>query len=665
LLLLVAAVLGAGVYVIWRNLSVRSQMRDAKVRFYQDSMHPWVKSKQPGKCTICGMDLTPICEGEKEFRDSGNLVVLSSNSITVLNVQTEEVKRWPLNRTLRVAGTLEANENHKIIIAAPAPARIETMNVAHVGVEVTEGQTLITLFSPELIQKRGYFRAGTANSQSPSPVDLYSGSLVAPWSGTVVERPVSVGQYVAEGEKLITIADPSILSFRFDVYERQLSWITPGQSIDVTTTAVPGKKFQAVISFVEPSLDDATRAVKARADINNPVVSANGNPQRLLKFGMYAEGYVRAEIPDVLAVSRTAVLFPGAAYAYVDKGNGAYERRRITLGRQGDELWEVLRGLEEGERVVIAGNVLIDAQAQFNLGGKSDATGAEETINEIPAPGDLSPAVDSAKNIPGPTGAQPSQNKMLSHVEMDKARMALRDKMWTRRNDMINGVGGEKSAGTLPTAATPAQGTNVTFSDPPKQVPAPVVAQTSGNAVQSYRNADKARMAISSEMRTIRNAAVAGTHGKQTTNLSPLTTSQRQALQAMLTEADGIGRALAADDIGQFNEHFARLSTVLPPLQKELAAPHRWEGLIQRLTAASQRQPAKDLTEARKQFLPFSATVVELVGQLRKEDPSFAELKIYHCPMAPKPGLWFQEKGELRNPFYGKEMLTCGEEVKP
>ncbi|RPJ23347.1 MAG: DUF3347 domain-containing protein, partial [Planctomycetaceae bacterium] len=56
---------------------------------------------------------------------------------------------------------------------------------------------------------------------------------------------------------------------------------------------------------------------------------------------------------------------------------------------------------------------------------------------------------------------------------------------------------------------------------------------------------------------------------------------------------------------------------------------------------------------------------VELAKQLRKEDPAFEGLKVYRCPMAPKPGLWLQTQGPLRNPYFGSEMLKCGTEVKP
>ena len=407
-LLLVTSILGAMGYAVWQNASARASPTEGrKVLFYQDSMHPWVKSDQPGKCTICAMDLTPIYEGEKGFGIGNHMTVLSSNSITVLNVQTEEVKRQPLVRTLRVAGTLEANETRKTVISALAAGRIENLTVPYVGVEVQEGQPLFSFFSPELWARQRNLvtvfqtaqEGGLPEKVLPLGNDIYYSTQTAPRNGLVVERNVYNGQYVERGETIFTLVDASNLWFRFDVYERQLAWIVEGQPIDVMALAVPGRKFPAVVTFIDPTFSEATRTVKVRADVPNPVVDANGRPQRLLRFGMYAEGHMRSEVPNVLTVPRTAVLFPGAvAYAYVDKSDGAYERRRLKLGRQGDELWEVLQGLEEGERVVTSGNVLIDAQAQFNQSDKSDDQVIDEAASIEPedSPADAGGVMSSA-----------------------------------------------------------------------------------------------------------------------------------------------------------------------------------------------------------------------------------------------------------------------------
>ena len=95
---------------------------------------------------------------------------------------------------------------------------------------------------------------------------------------------------------------------------------------------------------------------------------------RELRHKLYAEGTVEVDAPEVLAVPRTAVLWPGNnPRVYVEQQPGAYQQRRVILGRAGDDFWEILEGLKEGERVVTSGNMLIDGQAQLsNVGAPSD-----------------------------------------------------------------------------------------------------------------------------------------------------------------------------------------------------------------------------------------------------------------------------------------------------
>jgi membrane fusion protein, copper/silver efflux system len=612
-LLLPLPIAAAGAYLLWQSSSARaSDAPGRKVLYYQDSMHPWIKSDQPGKCTICNMDLTPISEGDKGFAAGRDLVVLNSNAITVLHVQTEAVQRRPLSRTLRVAGTLEANDGRKAVLSAPARGRIEEMAVEYAGVEVEKGQSVINFFSPDLTALRRVLLVGNpvnVSSNAPSTADRYTAGLIAPISGVVVERNVYSGQYVAEGDRLLAIADASMLWFRFDVYESQLPWFKLGQNLEVTVSAVPGKVYPATISFIEPTLNDATRTVKIRADIGNPAVPDSQPPRRPLRFGMYAEGRVRAETPDVLTVPRTAILFPGnAAYAYVDNGDGAYERHRVKLGRQGDTVWEVLDGLAEGDRVVICGNVLLDAQAQFAQSGNEPE----------PAPGEPEPAADDPKP---PLASSPAASLAAGHCA----------------------------------------------------------------------TASHADVAVPKQMAALRGHGVAAVlvmnqpQPQTATNSAP-----DSAFKNIVAQAAELSRALAADDLAQFNQHAARLSALLADLHQrpdprdllfpdELRSPGELNGggrivmarhgapmeeeLVKRLSVISEGEPAKNLTEARARFLPFSTVMVELAQQLKKSDPAFSGLKIYYCPMAPKPGLWLQSKGPLANPYFGSAMLKCGKEV--
>ncbi|HEY0550036.1 MAG TPA: hypothetical protein VGF13_10580, partial [Verrucomicrobiae bacterium] len=73
----------------------------------------------------------------------------------------------------------------------------------------------------------------------------------------------------------------------------------------------------------------------------------------------------------ITAVPRTAVLQAAEPLVYVEVGTGAYEQRKVKLGRRGDDYFEVLEGVQPGERVVTTGNLLIDAQAQLDVTTRS------------------------------------------------------------------------------------------------------------------------------------------------------------------------------------------------------------------------------------------------------------------------------------------------------
>src|SRR5262245_54915179 len=94
-----------------------------KIAYYQSAMHPWIKSDKPGNCTICGMKLMPVYVGEKGFDIEGNLVSLSSNAISVLNVQTAPAELHAIERQLNVAGKIEAQESRYKMLAAYADGR--------------------------------------------------------------------------------------------------------------------------------------------------------------------------------------------------------------------------------------------------------------------------------------------------------------------------------------------------------------------------------------------------------------------------------------------------------------------------------------------------------------------------------------------------------------
>ena len=388
-ILITAAIAIAGTWLLKSRLSPApagsATAIERKPLFYQSPMHPWIKSDKPGRCTICGMELVPIYPGEKSLDSTGgeNAVVLTQNQTQVLHVQTEEVKIQPLVHTLQVAGVIDDDATRHRVISAYVDGRVDKLHVNYMGAEVTEGQPLADFYSPSLLQAEREYRQlsgdlrkntglrlrqmGLTPSQieavSDKPVDSLNSQILAPIGGTVVEQSVYEGQYVAVGQKLFELADFSTMWFMFRAYEQDLPWIKVGQTVTVSTPAIPGKSFEGKITFIDPNFEEATRSTKVRVELPNPKVDG----RRVLLHRLYADGTVKVDAPAMLTIPRNAIIQTGPdAVVYLDRSGGAYAQTPITTGRRGDTLVEVLSGLKAGDRVVTNGNLLIDGQAELN-----------------------------------------------------------------------------------------------------------------------------------------------------------------------------------------------------------------------------------------------------------------------------------------------------------
>jgi membrane fusion protein, copper/silver efflux system len=376
----------------------KPQDQGRKVKTYQSPMHPWITSDKPGNCTICGMALVPVYEGESGIEIPKGVVSLSPRSVDVLAVTTVPVRRVELTKSLRFSGILEDDENLHRIIAAFYDGRIDEIYVEHVGQYVEKGQPLAAIYSPELLyvvrEYQNSARSGDPNvarnsaqrlvqyGLSPEqvtllakrPENVFTIDLLAPISGTVLTKKAFKGQYIKTGEPLFEMGNLSRLWFHAEVYERDLPDIRIGQKAVLQTPTVPGREFEGTVTFVDPNFDPRTRSTKVRIEVDNPLVEGAGHGlRRVLPHRAYADAEITANLGESLVVPRSAVLRDGRrSVVYVENSSGEYEQRSVRTGRVGDEGIEILEGLKDDERVVAHGNLMIDAEAQ--LRGSVSAT---------------------------------------------------------------------------------------------------------------------------------------------------------------------------------------------------------------------------------------------------------------------------------------------------
>jgi len=178
----------------------------------------------------------------------------------------------------------------------------------------------------------------------------------SPLSGTVIERPVTEGQFVQpDSNALLTITDLSSVWVLADVFERDLHLVEVGQKAEVSTAAYPEQRFVAHVARIGDIVDPATRTVKVRFLV--------ANPEGHLKSEMFASiALFLNESARALTLSPQAVFTEGGhSFVYVRTGEREFVRKQIEAATDDGSL-KVLSGLQEGEQVVSNGALLLRLQ---------------------------------------------------------------------------------------------------------------------------------------------------------------------------------------------------------------------------------------------------------------------------------------------------------------
>jgi len=166
----------------------------------------------------------------------------------------------------------------------------------------------------------------------------------APFAGLVVQRMVSVGDYVTKGMKVAVVVRVNPLRAQLTIPEQFVSAVGVGQPITFEVDAYPGRQFEGKVRYVSPALQADQRALTAEAIVPNPTND--------LKPGLFATARVRQSTPT------PAILVPAAAVQTTSGTSRVYiihadhvEERIVTTGQTVEGLVEITNGVKPGERV--------------------------------------------------------------------------------------------------------------------------------------------------------------------------------------------------------------------------------------------------------------------------------------------------------------------------
>jgi RND family efflux transporter MFP subunit len=385
-----------------------------KLLFYRSPMDPSVHSSTPAKDSM-GMDFIPVYEDEVQGGSSvpGRAAVsLSPERRASLGIRVAPVEAKNAVRTIRTVGNVAVDERRLQHVHTKLEGYVERLYVNYAGRFVTQGEPLLSIYSPELVAtQQEYLLAYRAQKELGSSevasvakggADLLAAArqrllfwdiqakqidrlertgevmrtldLYSHVNGFVVQKMVTEGQRVMPADSLFDVADLSHVWVMVDVYESDLPLVRTGMPADITVPYLPGRTWRGPVTYVAPTVEEKTRTVKLRVEVDNK--------DGTLKPDMYSDVVLRAPLGRSLVVPEAAIVRSGErTLVFVEQSDGRLAPRAITVGAKVEEGTQVLDGLREGESVVLAANFLLDSESSLKA-----AIAAMTTASPAPSP---------------------------------------------------------------------------------------------------------------------------------------------------------------------------------------------------------------------------------------------------------------------------------------
>lgn len=341
-------------------------------------------------------------------------VTLSADLVTRAGVRTAAARAGSPTPTWHAPGIVEASSYRQVVVTPVAAGRV-TMVAAELGQRVTEGQTLVEIYSPELAEaERTYLSAradldlagqkrdrlqklgsiGAVSQQevddaraeharqtnavesaraklrqlglsAPSIAALVSAADIdpvvrvpAPASGQIIKRAVNRGQNVDEKMELVTIADLSVVWVIADVFERDMARVTLGRDARVISAAMPARVWTGRVTYLDPQVSADTRTLKARVEVSNGDGALR--PGLLTDVTLSAAAGAATVLIPREAVQQSA----GRAIVFTPQAGrpGAYAVREVSIGAVTGNDIEIREGLSAGDEIVTDGAFALKAE---------------------------------------------------------------------------------------------------------------------------------------------------------------------------------------------------------------------------------------------------------------------------------------------------------------
>jgi len=394
---------------------------ERKLLFYRNPMNPSITSPTPAKDEM-GMDYVPVySDSVQSPLDGGSVqsppapgnagvsapppavikdlatIQVGEEALRLSGVQTATATlEKGIKRTVRTVGIVVPDETRVRHIHTKVAGWIETLSTNFTGQDVEAGQPLLSIYSPALLATQEEFLAARktmlnmAASNNPETkglglellqsvrrrLELFdvpqsfiaelektgtvqrSVPMNAPISGFVTAKGIVEGQQVEPGMELFTVTDLSQVWIEADLYEYEAGAVQVGQDATLTLSYEPGVVLKGKVAYVSPTLAPDSRTLKVRFDFPNPELK--------LKPQMYADVTLTLAQADGVTIPDSALIDTGVRQVvFVETTPGAFEPRAVRVGVRGGGKAQIVAGINEGDKVVVKANFLLDSESRL------------------------------------------------------------------------------------------------------------------------------------------------------------------------------------------------------------------------------------------------------------------------------------------------------------
>lgn len=436
---------------------------EKKPLFYRSSMNPTVTSPVPAKDAM-GMDYVPVYKDEDEPMGNPGAISIDPAMVQSIGVRTAKAELKSFSRSVKAVGRVDFNEQKIGRLHPKVEGWIEDIFVDRTGERVETNQQLLSVYSPKLVSTQQEYLLALANLNilNKSPIaEIREGArslatsarerlvlmdvpehqiqelevskkvkkalhIHSPVAGTVVRIGAREGQYVSPKTELFFIVDLSDVWVYADVYDYELPWIAEKDEVTMTLASVPGKIFKGSVEYIYPYAEQKTRTTKVRMVFDNP--------ELLLRPDMFADIVIASDRQEHAVVIPTeAIVRSGASpQVYIQRAEGKFEPRTVSLGIEANGQIAILDGLEAGEEVVTSAQFLVDSESKLKeatnkmleiINSKrdkdSDGNGTAPETMEMPKQ-DQTETSDATHEVM----KMPAQNQS-DHTDMSNDKMEL------------------------------------------------------------------------------------------------------------------------------------------------------------------------------------------------------------------------------------------------